>query len=92
MQATAPATIHTDQLVNGDTGVQIGSCVPQQESTTFRAVVYRSLSVVFHSLTVHSLAGAASTGKTSRGRFAIGDNIGRTAATLAADRARIAGR
>jgi hypothetical protein len=57
MPRVAAATIHTDQLVNGDTGVQIQCYVPQEEAIAFRAALQISLGVRFHPPTVHPLAG-----------------------------------
>lgn len=49
MPRAAAATIHTDKLVNGDTGVQIQCCVRQEDAVAFPAPPRCSLfSVLFH--------------------------------------------
>ena len=72
MPTESAATIHTDQLVNGDTGLQIQCCVRQKEATAFPAAPRMSWGVLFHPPTVHLLAGELSTGKISRGKLAAG--------------------
>ena len=71
MPTEAAATIHTDQLVNGDAGVQVKRDVGDEEATAFRAAIRMSMDVLFHPLTVYPLE-ASSTGKISRGTFTAG--------------------
>ena len=57
MPTVAAATIYTDQLMNGNAFDHINRCVRQEEAAALPAVLRISWGVLFHSPTVHPVAG-----------------------------------
>jgi len=76
MPTAAAATIHTDQLVNGETGVQIQCGVQHEEAAAFPAPPRSSLfSVLFHLVIVHPLRGERLRVRSRAGNVQRGDTL-----------------
>jgi len=72
MPTVAAATIHTDQLINGNAFDHIIRPVRHEKAIAFPAAPRILWGALFHPPTVYPLAGTTSIGKISRGKLAAG--------------------